>query len=512
MTSSSESRALGALLVLAAILWLPPLQGCSSDERPQTDDAQTERDRRPLQPLIYTERPELSPHAARVRERRLMRKLLEGSSQGEWGELEHDTRDLPELSSAEVLGRAIFDALLERDEALWDHTFVSPSGYAALVHVEMPRARRFVDELQGESMPLWRIFAVERPSEIPVGGLSSIFAFEELALGDGRDASGSRVDEEARAVQYWNNELRLELRGHETTFTIPIPKIVRPPGDDGRPGALGLASPLRLGEELEIFFRAGLHLKPRLLRPEEYPFPLAVGNFWRYERHRPDESVPPTRELVRPAPGPVAEGELPGGRVADAPPRRRRGGLEASQRLLEVTEVDRHGAVRLVTLRQSYDDSALTHHTLHWLVTPRLILDCSSQCVRSIDDLGRLLDYMRREIPLLRFPPRHGLAWGDGGVSRRDDPDRSEDDAPAVHFRIHNDSPLVEVPAGNFPGVYRIQGSAPSLTTDAPLGAVETLERYFAPGKGVVRRVLRRPGDEETPVVLEDLVEYRIMP
>ena len=99
-----------------------------------------------------------------------------GASEGrQWGGLEERSggRALPQLDTSEALGEALFRALLERDEALWAHAFVAPQAYAELVHVELEEARRFSDELQGESMRLWRLFEVERPSEVPQGGARS---------------------------------------------------------------------------------------------------------------------------------------------------------------------------------------------------------------------------------------------------------------------------------------------------------------------------------------------------
>src|SRR5690606_40048204 len=57
--------------------------------RRSSDLAEPVSERMPLQPLIYTEFPNLTPEAAAVRERRLMRQLTEGAGGGgQWGDLE----------------------------------------------------------------------------------------------------------------------------------------------------------------------------------------------------------------------------------------------------------------------------------------------------------------------------------------------------------------------------------------------------------------------------------------
>ena len=257
---------------------------------------------RPLRPLVYTELPELTPRAAAVRERRLKRELIHGSSEGAaWGRLER-AQDLPPPHDEEALGRLLFEALMERDEGRWGHAFVSPRSWAALVHVEHEQARAFVDELQADSLATWRLFDIERASEAPQGGLGAVFEFQGLELGQGRTVSGELAEDDEVVSQHWGNVLRLGLRADEqVSFELRVPKILRVvdrrKDPTGQP-TLAVASPIEASRSLEMFTSAGIHLKPELLRSQEYPLPLAVGNFWRYRRRIKGQAAP---ERVRPA-------------------------------------------------------------------------------------------------------------------------------------------------------------------------------------------------------------------
>lgn len=468
-------------LLIFLMLVLP---ACSDAEDPSAPGSP------PLQPLIYTERPDLSPEAAAVRERRLMRHLLDGSSaSGNWGSLEarSQARRRP-LGDAEALGRAMFDALVERDEALWDSIFVAPADYAGMVHLELDRSREFVDNIQGKSREVWRSFALGPASEAPEDGFAGLFEFDSLELGEGRTLDGPIAEDEEPVAQHWGNVLRLRLKGTDVVFEMRVPKILRiahPRHHPNQP-SLGLASAVRMSSQLEVYLRAGLHLKPQLLQTREYPYPLAVGNFWRYRRSpqsTSDDGEGPS----------TPKGPVDGAASAS--------GLRATETLLEVTSVDRYGSWRLVTVRRSYNDEKLTTINQHWLVLPRRIYRCSSVCRVHVDDLGWLLSYLDRQTPLFRFPMRLDEGWGQGGHSDDDDP----------IFEIGAAWQDVVVPAGKYANTAAIEGTGPLEAID-PFYRGRAQVRYFAHGRGVVQRVIFPDADGSQPTVVEKLIESRIMP
>jgi hypothetical protein len=469
-----------ALLVAAAMSgpW-----GCSSEEKTATDS----REERPLKPLVYTEDPDHSPEAAATRERRLRRQLQIGArgDAGRWGAMtgEQDNT-LPTLNSAQALGEALFDALIADDDSLWDHVFVGPADYASLVNLGLEDARKFVDTQQGKAAEMRRRLRVDNPSEAPAEGLDSIFEFRGLALGKGRTVDGPVADEDERVVQHWDNTLKVGLVGQDATFEIRIPKIIRigdSPGsgaDAGQAGdaaqnpdlRLGVASTMHLGHRLDVFLKAGLHLKTTLLDSSDYPFPLEVGNYWRYER-RP------------------ASAADDGG--ADAPDSPAQSALPATTVTTSVESVDRYGSRRLVHLRSEYNDANLSQANHHWLMTPRRIWECPSPCRRNIDDLDWLLSYLGRQTPVYRFPLELGTSW----------PERSPT------FTVGTNWNRIETPAGSFFGSISIEGVGP-LHDEVPFGRIHRMTRYFARGIGIVKREFQLRGTR----VVETLVDYRIMP
>ncbi|QDG51805.1 hypothetical protein FIV42_13955 [Persicimonas caeni] len=498
-------------LLLILLLALP---ACSDAQDPSPSNAS------PLQPLIYTERPDLSPEAAAVRERRLMRHLLDGSNaSGNWGSLEKrsQTRRQP-MSTAEALGQAMFTALVERDEDLWDSVFVAPADYAGMVHLELDRSRKFVDDIQGKSGEVWRSFEVGRASEAPEGGFAGLLEFHSLELGEGRTLDGPIAEEGEPIAQHWGNVLRLRLKGSDVIFELRVPKILRiahPRHHPNQPG-LGVASAVQMSSQLEVYLRAGLHLKPQLLETREYPYPLAVGNFWRYRRSLQDaakaaeagpdsiKQAPTQQDPTKQAPSEQAPSEQAPSEQAspeDANPALSASGLRATETLLEVTSVDRYGSWRLVTLRRSYNDEKLTTIDQHWLVLPRRIYRCSSVCRVHADDLGWLLSYLDRQTPLFRFPMRLDEGWGEGGQSGEDD----------EVFQVAGDWHDILVPAGSYANTVAIEGTGPLEAIDRYYrGRGQT--RYFSHGRGVVQRVIHASTDGDQPAVVEKLIESRIMP
>jgi hypothetical protein len=446
--------------------------------------------RTPLQPLIYTELPDLTAAAAAVRERRLLRELLHGTEKGkEWGRLQH-RENLPAPTNEEELGQLLAQALIARDEAKWDHAFVSPASYAGMVRVDLEDARKFVDELQGSSMPTWRMFDIEHASEAPEGGLASILEFHSLELGQGRTVSGKIAKKDAPVEQHWGNTLRLKLKGQgEVLFELRIPKILRV--SDRRKLATGepllvVASAIDASKRLETFFDAGLHLKPELLRSQEYPYPLSVGNFWRYRRFNKGKSSQAERD-------PMA---IPSDVDTQA-------NFAATDVLLEILGIERYGSLRLVKYRTSYNDTELTVRERNWIVTPRRIYDCGRNCSRHVEDLGWLLDHLSRDTPRYHFPLVWGEGWGEEGESY------AFDKAPVRVLPNHAE---VEVPAGTFSSAVVIESPSGTILSD-PFITVSSGKRVFMPGKGIVRLELTgvNPRGERLSLI-EELVESRIMP
>lgn len=459
---------------------------------------------RPLQPLVYTEQPTLSPQAAGVRERRMLRHYEQGASVGgSWGQApEAPDVSRPSIQDPETLGRAIFTALVERDEAGWDALFVAPEDYAGLVRVDLENARKFVDTLQASSLPVWRSFAPGLTSETLDGGLGAVLEFVDLELGEGRRVDGPIAQEGDTVVQHWGNILKLRLRDHELVFELKISKILRIQSPMATPGAatLSLGSPIVMSPLLESYASAGLHLKPELLETREYPYPLAVGNFWRYQRSRLTRAQGAGSPGESPDSGGAPGGEQPGGSSVFA-------ALDATESLLEVVTVDRYGSRRLVTLRRSYNDEALSTSYQHLLLLPRRIYACSAACRRHIKDLRWLLGYLDRETPIFVFPLGLQQAWGAGGDLLSD-----EDSARSrAVFEVAADWRDVSTPAGTYTNTVEIRGLGPYGDMDRSYRGLEQT-RYFAHGHGLVQRVLREKGAPEAATIVEKLVESRIMP
>lgn len=483
------------MLIGAAALVGAGVYGCGGED--SAPDPTVRSAERPLQPLIYTERPDLSHEAAAVRERRLMRQLLEGSSaSGSWGSLEADqSKEYAPVRSADELGEAMFEALVNHDEGQWDRLFVAPDAYAQMVRVEVDEARKFVDDLQAKSRRTWQSFEPGRPSEAPEGGLASVLEFHALELGEGRTLGGGLADDDEPVAQYWGNELVLRLSGTDVFFELRIPKILRVsnPRQGPQVATLALGAAVQMSSKLEVYLRAGLHLKPQLLEAHEYAYPLAVGNFWRYSR-RPVQSddqgeARGDEEVVEAA---LDEQVV----EADDSPR-----IRATETLLEVTGVDDFGPLRMVTLRRTYNDEAMTTIEQQWLVMARRIYRCSRICRNKVEDFGWLLGYLARETPIYRFPVSLEEAWGVGG-------ELSEDSST---FRVDADWHDVDVRAGNFSNTVAIDGVG-ALEAMDPYHRGRSQRRFFAHGRGLVRRELGGEGAREGAAVVEELVESRIMP
>lgn len=497
--ASNASRLLMVTLLCGVLL---PLHACSDSDAATNASSSAARVDQPLRPLIYTELPDLTPRAAAIRERRLMRELLLGASADDqhdasWGRLQTPTNFQP-LTSANVLGEAMTRALFTQDEALWDHVFVSPSSYAGMVHVKPEAAHTFVDELLGKSAQAWDLFHIEHASEAPEGGLSALFEFRSMTLGQGRTLSGKIVRREDDVVaQHWGNVLTIGLRGSTVEFELRVPKILRVVDHEKSPSGepiLAVAAPIEASSLLQMFIAAGMHLKPELLRSQEYPFPLAVGNFWRYRRYRHDQSP----EKAAPLDSMDAALLLDDEQVAERGP---------GESLLEILAVERYNGVRLVQYRISYDDQEFSMKEAHWLVSPRTIYHCSRACVRHVEDLNWLLNYMQRSSPVYMFPIRIGKAW-----NRAQDGEEGLDTIKDAAVRVQAATPDIEVPAGKFHRAYVLEILRDEILSD-PFFTVQHAQRAFVQGQGVVRQELRGVNAQGEPrKIIEELVEARIMP
>lgn len=459
---------------IGGLISMALLAGCSEDKN--SDEPP------PLQPLIYTEDPDLTPEGAAVREQRLQRQLVEGVTEGPWGRLQpRDVEDLPTLDDPQVLGESIVEALTTRNEVLWEHVFVDADEYVDLVHVDRDSAREFVDNQMGKSLKLWELFAAVDSSEMPEGGLNQRIRFRDVTLGDKHTIDGAATSTPDDTAQYWNNHLVVEDVDTEVEFQIEIPRILVV--EDGERRRLKVGSAVDTDPRFEVFLDAGLHLKPELLRAREYPFPLGVGTFWRYRRHDADDEVDDARDPL--------EQQL------DERPE----GVAAEEVIVEIRDVARYEPVRLVELLRSYDDRRRTRSREFWVLTPNRIYACDQACRDHIEDVEWLLAYFQRRVPLMVFPVHAGSGWKEGGVETSSQAVFSVDDQWHDH----------ETPAGTFTGTYRIEGTADVGRWDRYLRRADVV-RYFAPERGVVRRVLRNSGEEDEGVdVVEELVEYRIM-
>lgn len=319
-----------------------------------------------------------------------------------------------------------------------------------------------------------------------------MFEFRSMNLGQGRTMRGKLAKKDDEIAQYWGNVLTIGLRDSPVSFELRVPKILRVVDRDKSADAhvLSIAAPVEASRSLEMFIAAGMHLKPELLRSQEYPFPLAVGNFWRYRRFRHDQE-------------PRAEGTLDPMDAALIMEEDQESDRGAGETLLEILSVERYGGVRLVEYRVSYDDQELSSHQAHWLVTPRAIYPCYRECVRHIEQIDRLLDYMHRVTPIYQFPLTRGNTWTKATLSRGELP---------THVSVAPRTEKLEVPAGKFARAYVIDIKGEKVLSD-PFFDVSSVRRSFVEGQGVVRQELKgRTIAGEKRWIIEELVEARIMP
>lgn len=484
-------RSATAALIAAALL-----SGCW-DDSPHEQPSPS-----PLQPLVYTEDPDLTPAGAAVRERRLHRQLLEGSTDDDWGRLHpHERSDRREFDSIDELGKAVVEALTSRDERLFEQVFVSVETHSRIAEVDSQTAEEYVDNELGASGDVWALFSRDRPASIPEGGFGAQLDFEAVELG-----SSQRIElaDGSQWTRHRDNSIAVRWQRPEVTLHLEVPQIIErslPVDDTDDPSAESnedagsdadespAESAWKIGSRIaptpgiEQFVDAGLHLEPRLLRADEYPFPLGTGTFWRYRRVDPDDDRDERDVLDRRFDEETAE-------------------IVAEEVIVEVREVSNFGSLRLVELLRSYDDHRHTRVREWWAVTPGCIYYCDETCREHIEDIDWLLGYFDDRVPILKFPLEPGGHWGEG--AREVEPEQAV-------FSVHDDWLEVDTPAGFFAGIFRIEGTG-DLGDDNRYFEHTVLRRDFAVGRGIVRRIVEPlDGADEQTAVVEELVEYRLM-
>ena len=420
------------LILTAFLVFLSLSVGCErqlSDREP------------PLRPLVYTELPPMPEQA--------------------------EVLPLPNMVniSPEDLGYTLFHALVDHDRSSYESMFISPEALTDLIHLKHDAAVSESRRILSASEVLWTLFAPELKAEEPLGMLSTRLKLNAFRLGKGRTLSGKiALPDQDEVVQHWGNEFRIELVDTEKVFVIRIPKIVRT--------RLGwrIAQPVEIDPSLRTYLETGMHLKSELMMSEHYPFPMEVGNYWKYLVEQPYRQPVQTEESADATHEPAVT------TVTDM-----------------ITEIIRREGFWLVSFERTttVPEKTLTDgpqtHRYTWLVTPKMIFSCTRDCRNHVDNISYILGYIARQAPLFVFPLEPGAKWSTGG--RRSTYNRYE-----VKARLEDP---IDTPCGSFKGVYDI------------LGSIETgrENRFFSPGIGIVSRTIRS-GIGQTR---EILIKYRII-
>lgn len=368
----------------------------------------------------------------------------------------------------EDLGYALFHALVDHDRKAYEDMFISASALSELVRTSMEHATKESARIIEQSELLWTLFSPQLEAEEPLGGLSTRLRLSEFRIGKGRNLAGKiAVPELDEVVQHWGNELRIELLDSDKILTIRVPKIVK------TPMGWRIAQVVELDTSLRIYLENGMHLKSDLLTSEHYPYPLEVGNFWKYKVESliadPSQAQPDEDSYYRD--GPPAE-------------------ITKTEMIKEI--IHRQG-YWMVRFEQSIVDSSkpiaesTTTSSYSLLVTPRAMYPCGRDCRVNIDNISYLLGYISRQIPIFVFPLEVGKRWHT--AARPESHNRYE-------VRSLADEKIV-VPSGAFSQAYVIFGSIEEGRE----------ERFFVPGTGVVRRNLRSGAGQKQ----ENLILYRLI-
>lgn len=380
------------------------------------------------------------------------------------------------LRSPEALAEAAFKALITQDKQLYDKVFISAEGLVALARINDKTARKRAGALRRKAASAFKDFSPGNASEAPADGLNSKMLLKEIRVGKAGTIWGKAPTDGEEVVQHWGNLLvfrlmksrELEEQVGETLFTVSLGRMLKTPDGEWR-----LAAPPEVSSLFKVYLNAGLHLKAELMAPEHHPFPLSVGNFWRYTIARASKA---NQEA---APPPVNDDDEEATEERSEP--------TTEEVRIEVVEVEKFDGYRMVTLRRQQKNTRTRTDTLRYLVTPRRLYHCSSFCRYKIKDMNFILGYVRKQTPLLIFPLNKGISWKSGGVRV----------TRGARYHIREKDELAVVPAGEFSNTLVIGGrSGSSYTT-----------RYFKPGVGIVQRVKRSNSDTR----VEELVEYRIL-
>lgn len=377
------------------------------------------------------------------------------------------------VATPEGLGAEVFHAMVAQDAARFDQLLIDSGALQDLAKVKEATARQRAAKLRSASHRSFRLFGPDKMSEAPVGGMGSKLVYVRTRIGKGATIWGKEPRRGEETVQYWNNAVVFRLaRADEpvgpvapTTdeeedgeagpyFELALGRMLKTPA-----GAWRVAAAPSLSSAFLVWLDAGFHLKAEMLTPEHHPFPLSVGNFWRYRVRRVGE--PEVGELDD---------------ALDATPEEIR---------IEITEVDKHDGYRIVTLRRTHTQEKKSVTTQRLLVTPRRVYFCTSYCKYKGDDLGYILGYVRINTPLLVFPTMPGMSWRTGG--------RNPTSGSQAIYTVREGLESVTVPAGQFADTLAVSG--------------QREVRWLKPGVGIVRREVTSDQGART----QDLVEYRVL-
>lgn len=414
----------------------------------------------PLRPLLYTEpiasdeplpgdemwtRPDLDPVAWPTA----------------WGT--HSAAHMPRprgpaaTSNAEQLLVDVVDALLTNDDARFLAHVLDAEGLRDAARMGQDAARVRAAELADEAEETLARFDPGPAAAARPGGLGALLEPTQVVAGRPRLVDGQLVEDPADAELRWGSEVTLQLVGHDQTFTVRFPQLLR--RADGT-WALGAAP--TVDARFATWRRLGMDRKPELMDAEHAAWPLTAGSYWHYRVRQP------TADALD------EDGEQYGVLTDD--------GYRD-----EVVDVSRWDGWRLVRLRRLFDDPSRSSESPALLVTPLHVYDCPRDCIRNADDVGWILAWSERRTPLLVDGVEAGRSWGAGGTDVRNNVYRSSPDPEEA-----------AVPAGTFRTAVEISRSTP--------GGREA--RYFAHGIGVV--MTRQVAGITTTV--EELVDYRILP
>jgi hypothetical protein len=376
------------------------------------------------------------------------------------------------VATPEGLGAEVFRAMVNQDAAHFDQLLIDSPGLQALAKVKETTATKRVQKLRNASHKSFRLFGVKKMSEAPEGGMASKLVYVRTRIGKGATIWGKEPRRGEETVQYWNNAVVFRLARSEEAIGPAVPTLEEEDDEDSNDGtyfelALGrmlktpngawrLAAAPSASGPFHVWLRAGFHLKSEMLMPEHHPFPLSVGNFWRYRVRRtgedtPDDVLDATSEEIR----------------------------------IEVTEVEKYDGYRVVSLRRTHTQERKKVTNQRLLVTPRRLYFCTSYCKYKGKDLGYVLGYVRINTPLLVFPTEPGMGWRTGG--------RRPTSSSGATYNIREALEDVTVPAGQF------------AETLAVTGKREV--RWFKPGVGIVQRQVQTESGTRT----QELLEYRVL-